>query len=430
MMTQLQSAIKNKITNEMKIVAKDENIEVNLLKKKIAKGLVVIPANINHKNLKPIGIGLGLKIKVNTNIGTSPTKSDLRTELKKLKIAIKSHADTVMDLSTSSDVDKIRKKIIEKCSVPLGTVPIYQAAIEAGKVEKMNKDLYLKVLEKHAKDGVDFVTVHAGVTRKAFPLIKKRVMKCVSRGGSFLLAWMKYHKKENFLYEHFDEILEIAKKYDVTLSLGDGLRPGCIADATDKAQIQELKILGQLAERARQAGVQVMIEGPGHIPLNEIEKNVELEKKYCNNAPFYVLGPLPTDIATGYDHIACAIGGALAAWKGADFLCYVTPKEHIGLPDVEDIREGTIVTKIAAHIADIARGNREAVLKDYKMAKAREKINWDKMSKYAIDEEKFIELRRQECKKNPQLVKEKYCSMCGPFCVFRIYKEQKGKSKK
>lgn len=422
-MTQLQSAIKNKITNEMKIVAKDENMKVNLLKKKIAKGLVVIPANINHKNLKPIGIGLGLKIKVNTNIGTSQTKSDLKTELKKLKIAIEAHTDTVMDLSTSSDVDKIRKKIIEKCNVPLGTVPIYQAAIEAGEVEKMNKDIYLKVFEKHAQNGVDFVTVHAGVTKKAFPLIKKRVMKCVSRGGSFLLAWMKYHKKENFLYKYFDEVLEIAKKYDVTLSLGDGLRPGCIADATDKAQIQELKILGQLAEKAKQAGVQVMIEGPGHIPLNEIGKNVELEKKYCNNAPFYVLGPLPTDIATGYDHIACAIGGALAAWKGADFLCYVTPKEHIGLPDVEDVREGTIVTKIAAHIADIARGNREAVLRDYEMAKAREKVNWDKMLKYAVDKEKFIKLRREECKKNPQLAKVKYCSMCGPFCVFRIFKE-------
>ena len=422
-MTQLQSAIKNKITNEMKIVAKDENIKVNLLKKKIAKGLVVIPANINHKNLKPIGIGLGLKIKVNTNIGTSQIKSDLKTELKKLKIAIEAHTDTVMDLSTSSDVGKIRKKIIEKCSVPLGTVPIYQAAIEAGEVEKMNKDIYLKVFEKHAQNGVDFVTVHAGVTKKAFPLIKKRVMKCVSRGGSFLLAWMKYHKKENFLYKYFDEVLEIAKKYDVTLSLGDGLRPGCIADATDKAQIQELKILGQLAEKAKQAGVQVMIEGPGHIPLNEIGKNVELEKKYCNNAPFYVLGPLPTDIATGYDHIACAIGGALAAWKGADFLCYVTPKEHIGLPDVEDVREGTIVTKIAAHIADIARCNREAVLRDYEMAKAREKVNWDKMLKYAVDKEKFIKLRREECKKNPQLAKVKYCSMCGPFCVFRIFKE-------
>lgn len=252
-------------------------------------------------------------------------------------------------------------------------------------------------------------------------------MKCVSRGGSFLLAWMKYHKKENFLYEYFDEILKIAKKYDVTLSLGDGLRPGCIADATDKAQIQELKVLGNLAKRARQAGVQVIIEGPGHIPLNEIEKNVILEKRYCNSAPFYVLGPLPTDIATGYDHIACAIGGALAGWKGANFLCYVTPKEHIGLPDINDVREGVVITKIAAHIADIAKGNKEAISQDLKMAQARERVNWDKMLKHAIDQKKFIELRREECKKNPQLAEEKYCSMCGPFCVFKIYK---GKNKK
>ncbi|MCK4730422.1 MAG: phosphomethylpyrimidine synthase ThiC [Candidatus Aenigmarchaeota archaeon] len=426
-MTQLQYALENKITKEMKIVAKKENIDVNLLREKIAKGLVVIPANINHQNLNPIGIGSDMKVKVNANIGTSSMKSDLRTELKKLKVAIDAGADTMMDLSTSSDVDKIRKKIIEKCNVPLGTVPLYQAAIEAGEIKKITKDLYLEVFEKQARDGIDFATVHAGVTRKSFPLIEKRVMKCVSRGGSFLLEWMSYHNKENFLYEYFDEIIEIAKKYDVTLSLGDGLRPGCLADATDKAQIQELKTLGKLSERVKKEGVQVMIEGPGHIPLNEIEKNVELEKKYCNNSPFYILGPLPTDIATGYDHIACAIGGALACWKGADFICYVTPKEHIGLPNVDEVREGVIVTKIAAHIADLARGNKEAVSRDYKMAKAREKINWDKMLKYAIDPEKFIKLRNQECLKNPELKKEKYCSMCGPFCVFKVYKNRKKK---
>lgn len=426
-MTQLQYALENKITKEMKIVARNENIDVNLLREKIAKGMVVIPANVNHRNLNPIGIGSGLKVKVNANIGTSPVNSDLRIELEKLKIAIDAGSDTMMDLSTSSDADKIRKKIIEKCKVPLGAVPLYQTAIEAGKIKKITKDLYLKVFEKQAREGIDFATVHAGVTRKAFPLIEKRVMKCVSRGGSFLLEWMRSHNKENFLYEYFDEIIEIAKKYDVTLSLGDGLRPGCIADATDKAQIQELKTLGKLSERAKKEGVQVMIEGPGHIPLNEIEKNVELEKKYCNNSPFYILGPLPTDIATGYDHIACAIGGALACWKGADFICYVTPKEHIGLPNVDEVREGVIVTKIAAHIADLARGNKEAISRDYKMAKAREKINWDKMLKYAIDPEKFVRLRNQECLKNPELKKEKYCSMCGPFCVFKVYKNRKKK---
>lgn len=412
-----------KFTNQIKKIAAAENVSISLLKKRVAEGLIVIPANTNHKNLKPIGIGYGLKTKINANIGTSAIKSNLKTELRKLKIAIEAGADTIMDLSTGGNLDKIRKRLIENCFVPFGTVPIYQTMIEAGGIKRMDIDIYLKVFEKHAKDGVDFMTVHAGVTRGVFPLIKKRLMKCVSRGGSFLLAWMKYHKKENFLYEHFDKILNIARKYDVTLSLGDGLRPGCIADATDEAQIQELKILGRLAKKAREVGVQVMIEGPGHIPLNEIEKNVLLEKKYCNQSPFYVLGPLPTDIATGYDHIACAIGGALAGWKGADFLCYVTPKEHIGLPDIKDVREGVVVTKIAAHIADIAKGNKEAVLRDFKMAKVREKVDWGKMSKYAIDQRKFIELRRKESKKNPQLAKAKYCSMCGPFCVFRVYKK-------
>lgn len=423
-LTQIQATLADKVTKEMKAVARKEKIDIDLLKERVAKGLIVIPANINHKNLKPIGIGSGLKIKINANIGTSPVKSDLKIELKKLRTAIEAGADTIMDLSTSNNADEIRKAIIKNCNVPLGTVPIYQAAIEAGSIKDMDIDIYLKVFKKHAKDGVDFTTVHAGVTQKVFPLIKKRVMKCVSRGGSFLLAWMKYHKEENFLYEHFDEILEIAKKYDVTLSLGDGLRPGCIADATDKAQIQELKILAKLAERTKGKEVQIMIEGPGHIPLNEIEKNVILEKRYCNNAPFYVLGPLPTDIAAGYDHVACAIGGALAGYYGANHLCYVTSKEHIGLPNINDVREGVVITKIAAHIADIARGNKDAILRDHKMAKARQEINWNEMLKYAIDTKKFIELRKEECKRNPKLENVKYCSMCGPFCAFRVYKEK------
>lgn len=419
-MTQLQSAGKNQITDEMKLVAGEEGIDVNLLLKKIAKGLAVIPANINHKKLKAIGIGNGLKVKINANIGTSSVKSRLKTELEKLTTVVDAGADTVMDLSMSKDAGRIRKKIINRCTIPLGTVPIYQTIIDSGGVEKLNIDVYLKTLEEQAKDGVDFFTVHAGVTRKALPLIKKRTMKCVSRGGSFLIAWMIQNGKENFLYEHFDEIIQIAKKYDVTLSLGDGLRPGCIADATDKAQIEELKILGRLAERSRKAGVQVMIEGPGHIPLNEIEKNVKLEKKYCNNAPFYVLGPLPTDIGAGYDHIVSAIGGALAGWKGADFLCYVTPKEHMGLPDIDDVREGVIASKIAAHIADIARGRKESLSRDLNMAKARREVDWEAMSRFAIDPKKFLELRKNECKKNPALKKARYCSMCGPYCVFNI----------
>lgn len=416
--TQIQSAKNKKITREIKAVALKEEIDEEELRKKVADGLVVIPANKNHKNLNPIGIGAGLLVKVNANIGTSPIKSDLKNELEKMKVAIDSGADTIMDLSTTKNIDEIRREIIKNCKVPFGVVPIYQAVVETKSGRDLDIKNYLRVFEKQARDGIDFATVHAGVTRAVFPLIKKRVMKCVSRGGSFLLNWMKRNKRENFLYENFGEILEIAREYDVALSLGDGLRPGCLADATDRAQIQELKILGQLAEKARQKGVQVMVEGPGHIPLNEIELNVQLEKKYCRGAPFYVLGPLPTDIAAGYDHIACAIGGALAGWKGADFLCYVTPKEHIGLPDVEDVREGVVVAKIAGHVADIARGNKIAVLRNYKMAKARAKVDWEQMSKCALDQNKFRELRKKEYRKNPKLKKAKFCSMCGPFCVF------------
>ncbi|MBI5148591.1 phosphomethylpyrimidine synthase ThiC, partial [Candidatus Pacearchaeota archaeon] len=354
-MTQLEKALNDEITKEMRYVARQEEIDVNLLKQRVADGLIVIPANISHKNLKPIGIGYGLKTKVNANIGTSPIKSDLNAELKKLNVAIKAGADTVMDLSTSENLDEIRKEIIASSQIPIGTVPIYQATIEIGGPENLTLEKYLEIFEKNAKDGVDFATVHAGVVKEVLPLLEKRLMPVVSRGGSFLIKWMQKHDKQNFLYEHFDKILDIAREYDVTLSLGDGLRPGCIEDATDKAQIYELRILGELTAKARRRGVQVMVEGPGHIPLNEIGDNIKLEKKICRNAPFYVLGPLPTDIAAGYDHIACAIGGALAGMHGADFLCYVTPKEHIGLPNEKDVREGVIVTKIAAHIADIAK---------------------------------------------------------------------------
>lgn len=420
-MTQLQSAKNNKITKEMKEVALNENVSVDLLRENIAKGLVAIPANISHKNLEPKGVGLGLKTKINANIGVSPVKSNLKEELKKLDVAISAGADSIMDLSISEDIDKIRQEIIKRCSVMFGTVPLYQAAVEAKDVKKMDINRYLEVLEKQARDGVDFFTVHAGVTKDVLPLVEKRLMRCVSRGGSFLLAWMRHHNKENFLYEHFDKILDILKKYDVTISLGDGLRPGCIADATDAAQLHELKILGELGKRARVAGVQVIIEGPGHVPLNQIEKNVELEKKYCDNAPFYILGPLPTDIATGYDHIACVIGGALACSRGADFLCYVTPREHIGLPSVNDVREGVVVSKIAAHIADIAKGNLEAIERDRKMSQARYNIDWDEMAKQVIDPKRFKELRHEECSKNPNLKdNEKYCSMCGPFCAYKM----------
>lgn len=414
-MTQLNKALDNETTKEMKYVAKQEKVDENSLKKNISKGMTVIPANINHNNLRPIGIGQSLRIKVNANIGTSPIKSNLETELKKLDAAIKAGADTVMDLSLAGNLDKIRQEIIENSPIPVGTVPIYQAVIETGSPEELTLEKYLEVFEKHAKDGVDFATVHAGVTREAIPLLTKRLMPTVSRGGSFLVNWMKKHNKQSFLYEHFDKVLDIAKEYDVTISLGDGLRPGCIEDATDEAQIHELKVLGKLAEKCKEKGVQAMIEGPGHIPLNEIEKNVRLEKEICNNAPFYVLGPLPTDIAAGYDHIACAIGGALAGMYGADFLCYVTPKEHIGLPNANDVREGVIITKLAAHIADISKGKILSRQKDRKMSEARSRLDWTAMEDYVLDSKRFKRLVKAECKNNPEI--SKGCSMCGKYCT-------------
>lgn len=419
-MTQLEIAKKGKISKEMAYVAEQEGIGGEILKKNIVRGLAVIPANKEHKNLKPIGIGKGLRIKVNANIGASPLDLALKAELKKLKVAIEAKADAIMDLTIardSGDIDKIRRAIIEHCPLPLGTVPIYQAAIEAGGVDELTIENYLDVYEKQAKEGVDFTTVHAGVTQAGLKLVKKRLMPVVSRGGSFLLHWMEKNRKENFLYQHFDEILNIARQYDVTISLGDGLRPGCIADSTDDAQIYELKILGELAQRARERGVQVIIEGPGHIPLDEIQKNVQLEKEICAGAPFYVLGPLPIDTAVGYDHIACAIGGALAGYYGVDFLCYVTPKEHIGLPDVDDVRQGVVITKIAASIADLARGNKKAIAESKAMSAARKGFDWQEMLKHAIDSKRFKELIGKE----PRL-KKGGCSMCGDeFCALKIF---------
>jgi len=425
-MTQLIKARQRIYTDKMALVSEAEGIGRAVLMNHIAQGKIVIPANKNHNCLHPIGIGKGLCVKVNANIGASPKKSCLKEELKKLDVALKAGADTIMDLTVLNDynlIDEIRRALIAECTAPLGTVPIYQAAVEADGYENLSIDAYLKVFEKHAKDGVDFATVHAGITKKALPLLENRLLGVVSRGGSFLVHWMRKHNKENFLYEHFDKILKIAKEYDITISLGDGLRPGSILDATDKAQVHELKILGRLAERCHDYGVQVMIEGPGHVPLNEIEKNVWLEKEICKGAPFYVLGPLPTDIATGYDHIACAIGGALAAYKGADFLCYVTPKEHIGLPDIDDVRQGVIITKLAVHIADIARGNTNAIARDKKMSEARKNFDWNRMQELSLDPEHFKELRRAECEKNPDIKNIKGCSMCGEYCAMKVYKE-------
>jgi len=407
--------------NTLEYIAKKEDIDIDRLKRNIASGLAVVLANKNHKNIKPIAVGKDLTVKVNANIGSSPADLDLKKELKKLKVAIEAGADTIMDLTVadnSVDVDKIRNTIIENCPQPVGTVPIYQAVIESGNPQNMTIKNFLKIFERNAKKGVDFTTVHAGVTKASLGMIRKRLIPVVSRGGSFLLNWMAKNNKENFLYEYFDEILDIAKEYNVTISLGDGLRPGCIADSTDRAQVYELEVLGELALKARHKGVQIIIEGPGHIPLNEIKKNVELEKKICRGAPFYVLGPLPIDTAIGYDHIACSIGGALAGYFGADFLCYVTPKEHIGLPEIEDVRQGVVITKIAASIADIARGNKKAILQNKLMSKARKDLDWVKMREYAIDSKKLKELLSE----TPRL-KKSGCSMCGDeFCALKVYR--------
>ena len=423
-MTQLSDARAGNITPEMKKVAEKEDIDVFLLREKIAKGSVVIPANTQHKSLDPCGIGEGLSIKINANIGTSSDHAVIEEELEKMRVAVDAGADAVMDLSTGGDINECRKKIINASTVPIGTVPIYQAVVEAvnnrGGVIHLTVDNIFEVIESQVSEGVDFITVHCGLTRAALEMLKKqgRVTDIVSRGGALLTTWMLHHDKENPLYENYGRLLEIAKKYDVTLSLGDGLRPGCLADATDRAQIHELMTLGQLTEEAWANDVQVMIEGPGHVPMNQIKANILLEKQLCRNAPFYVLGPLVTDIAAGYDHVACAIGGAIAGEAGADFLCYVTPSEHLSLPTVEDVREGVIVTKIAAHAADIARGNRQAIERDRRMAVARKELDWETQMQCALDPVKARRIRGD----NPPGESD-VCTMCGKFCAIKQVRE-------
>ncbi|RJR35380.1 MAG: phosphomethylpyrimidine synthase ThiC [Desulfobacteraceae bacterium] len=423
-MTQLSDARAGKITPEMKAVAEKEHVDLGWLREQIAEGRVVIPANRNHQGLIPCGVGEGLLIKVNANIGTSSDKVDLEEELAKLEVSISAGADTVMDLSTGGDINLCRRRILRKSSVPIGTVPIYQAVVETinqeGGLIHLTVDKIFEVIENQAADGVDFITVHCGLTRAALETLKSqgRITDIVSRGGAFLTTWMLHHDKENPLYENYDRLLQIARKHDVVLSLGDGLRPGCLADATDRAQIHELMTLGQLTKLAWEKDVQVMIEGPGHVPLNQIRANVLLQKQLCHHAPFYVLGPLVTDIAAGYDHVACAIGGAVAGEAGADFLCYVTPTEHLCLPGVQDVREGVIVTKIAAHAGDIARGNKMAIERDRNMSIARKNLDWSAQMKYAIDPEKAKRLREE----NPP-AEDDVCTMCGKFCAIKQVKE-------
>jgi phosphomethylpyrimidine synthase len=417
-------ARKGIVTKEMDRSAREEGIPSEGLRDKIASGRVIIPGNRKHKGVKPVGIGEGLRIKVNTNLGTSSDHVDLEEELKKLRVSIEAGTDTVMDLSTGGDLDAIRKEVIGHSSVPVGTVPIYEAAIEAVRkrraLAKMRIGDLFETIERQAEEGVDFMTVHCGVTRSSLERLRqdRRLMGVVSRGGSFLIEWMIYNQQENPLFVHYDRLLEIAKKFDVALSLGDGLRPGCLADATDRPQVEETIILGELTEKAWAEGVQVMIEGPGHVPLNQIEANVLLEKRLCKGAPFYVLGPLVTDISSGYDHISCAIGGAIAGKAGADFLCSVTPSEHLKLPSVEDVREGVIATRIAAHAADIARGNQRAYQRDLEISKARKSLDWKRQIELSIDPEKAKRYHDEGVSGKGDV-----CTMCGEFCAIKKVKD-------
>jgi phosphomethylpyrimidine synthase len=423
-MTQLEYAKNNIITPLMKKIARQEGIGIKLILKHIKEGKIVIPHNNRHNIKKPCGIGYGLRTKVNANIGTSTDKSQIRDELKKLEVAIKYGTDTVMDLSVGGNLKKIRKEILRRSLVPVGTVPIYEIAVNAqrqkGSFLEFDIDKILDILESQAKEGVDFFTIHAGVTKKSLKVLKthKRLLSIVSRGGAILASWMTYHKRENPFYEYFDRILDIAYRYDVVLSLGDGLRPGTILDSTDRPQLSELKILGKLALLAKRRNVQVMIEGPGHIPLNEIEKNIILEKRICHQAPFYVLGPLVTDIAAGYDHISASIGGAIAASFGADFLCYVTASEHLRHPSIEDVREGVIASRIAAHAADIVKKVKSAIQWDRFMSEARKKRDWKKQIELSIDPAKA---RYYRTSSKPGLLD--VCTMCGKYCSIKLMEE-------
>ena len=421
--TQMYYARRGELTKQMSYVAKVEGVSENLVMDEVAKGSIIIPANVNHANLKPMGIGRKLKTKINANIGNSSLSSDICAELRKLEICLEFGADTVMDLSTDGDLDAIRSAIIEHSSVPVGTVPMYEILKEAKEVTNITNELILSVLEKQARQGVSYFTIHAGFLREFLPLVKKRKMGIVSRGGSLSASYMSKLNRQNPFYEIFDQILEICAKYDVSLSLGDGLRPGCLYDATDEAQLSELKVLGELTLRAWQKDVQVMIEGPGHVPLNQIEYNMKIEQELCHDAPFYVLGPLVSDIGAGYDHITSAIGGTMAAYHGASMLCYVTQKEHLGLPNENDVREGIVAHKIAAHAADVALGKAGAIEKDHAMSDARYAFDWNKQFELSFDPKKARELHDESLPEDA-FKSAHFCSMCGPkFCAYKISKD-------
>ena len=428
-MTQLDQARKGIITSEMKEAALSEGVTPEFIRDGIIEGTRIICHNRKHSNGRALAVGKGLRTKVNANIGTSADDLDITKELEKARVAVAFGADAIMDLSTGGPVDEIRRAIIAETNACIGSVPLYQAALDAVRTRKkaivdMTVDEMFDGIVKHAEDGVDFITVHCGVTRSTVERMRNegRIMDVVSRGGAFTIEWMSYNNKENPLFEHFDKLLEITREYDMVLSLGDGFRPGCLADATDRAQIHELIILGELTQRALDAGVQVMIEGPGHMPINQIEANILLQKRLCHGAPFYVLGPLVTDIAPGYDHITCAIGGAIAAAAGADFLCYVTPSEHLRLPTVEDVREGVIASRIAAHAGDIAKGVKGAIEKDNTMARCRKKLDWEGQFGQALDPEKARRLRAES-----GVAEHGACTMCGEFCAYKVMDDAMGK---
>ncbi len=420
-MTQLEYAKNNKLTGLMKTIAKKEGVNPHTLLRNIKNGSLVILKNASRHLKNPCAVGMGVSTKINANIGTSTDKFKVKDELKKLEVCMKYGADAVMDLSVGGDLKKIRREVVKNSSLPVGTVPVYELAVNArrNKMDLLAFDYkeMLDTLEGQARDGIDFFTIHAGVTRKSAEILRKnkRVLGIVSRGGAIVASWMNFHKKENPFFEHFDKIIDIAYKYDIVLSLGDGMRPGSILDANDKAQFAELKILGELALRARKRNVQVMIEGPGHVPLDKIKENVILEKRLCHNAPFYVLGPLVTDIASGYDHINASIGGALAASFGADFLCYVTPAEHLRHPSLSDVKEGIIASRISAHAADIVKGNKRSIDKDRQISLARKGRNWTKQVGLSIDP-----CKAKEYRESSRPLDNEVCTMCGGYCPIKL----------
>ncbi|MCB9799414.1 MAG: phosphomethylpyrimidine synthase ThiC [Candidatus Omnitrophica bacterium] len=422
--SQMHYARKGMVTEEMVYVAKRENLDPEFIRSEVARGRMVIPANVNHVNLEPMAIGINAKCKINANIGNSAVTSDIPKEVDKLNLSVKLGADTVMDLSTGTDLDETREAIIAHSSVPVGTVPIYQALERVnGKPEDLTPEIMFEVIEHQAKQGVDYMTIHAGVLLETLPLVAHRITGIVSRGGAIMAQWSLYHKQENFLYTQYDRLLEICRKYDVTISLGDGLRPGCLADASDEAQFAELRILGELTLKAWEQDVQVMVEGPGHVPMDQIPMNIEKQIKECHEAPFYVLGPLVTDIAPGYDHITSAIGAAIAGQSGAAMLCYVTPREHLGLPDLEDVRQGVVAYKIAAHAADIARKRNGARDRDDELSRARFTFDWKKQFALSLDPERAQALH-DETLPDEYFKDAEFCAMCGPkFCSMHLSQE-------